>query len=732
MTLHSLQRLGHARVPPGLGIGHAQWQAQRLELLELIAHRFGGVLLAVRSDRRDEDSVGSNAGRYLTCLNVDGADRANMAAAIDGVFASYGPAHAGDEVFIQRQVTDVHRACVAFTHALPDGAPYYVLSIAQGSRSDCVTRGDGDVDSWYLARDNVCAGALPHYARLCLETLQEVECAFGSQPCEIEIAIDADQDVWLLQARALHVPTVDGRAIACLRRDAEKRLAACSSHRPLLGMMPDWNPAELVGEHPRPLALDLFDRLITRRAWRIGRAALGYARVGEIGLLQVHAGRPYVDVRTSFRSLLPCGLDPTLGELLVDAACARLRSHPEMHDKIEFEVVFSTLSCDLDRRFAERYPSVLEDAGYSAFVSALRGPTSAVLDPAVTRRMLAGFKRDLLLKPPSPGYLRQWLAYVELRTAVRFATIARQAFAVEALLRSAVDSAGIDPSWMAALGHGVLVASGDGSRVDQGHVRAGTFEIAAPTRRELSMDAPAAAGMHERRNARATSLAPGVSRRLERALRDIDMEIEPATLLAHHERLLRAREFGKFVLARAVSFTLDALSARAQAIGIGHDDAGWLGLRDLLDATADDAEPLHRRIGEARARHALEGHLRMPLLISDAALEVVHHAPGQANYVGCGRAHGAPFRVDAHTHPDAVPADAIIAIASADPGFDWIFVRRPVALLTAFGGPNSHMAIRCADAGVPALFGIGPEAFQRVVAATRIFIDFDCRKWAVA
>lgn len=732
MTLHSLQQLRRARVPPGLGIGHAQWREQRQELLDLVTHRFGGVLLAVRSDRRDEDSVGSNAGRYLTCLNVDGADRAKIAVTIDGVFASYERPHAGDEVFIQRQVSSVRHACVAFTHALPDGAPYYVLSIAQGPRSDHVTRGDGNVDSWYLARDSVRADALPHHVRLCLETLQEVESAFGSRPCEVEIAIDADQDIWLLQARVLNVPAVDACTIARLRRDAEMRLAAGSPHRPLLGLMPDWNPAELIGEHPRPLALDLFDRLLTRRAWRIGRAALGYARIGKVGLLQVHAGRPYVDVRTSFRSLLPRGLDPGLGELLVDAGCARLRAHPELHDKIEFEVVFSTLSCEFDRRFAERYPSVLDDAGYSAFVSALRGPTVAVLDSTLTRRVLAEFERDLQLEPPSPLRLRQWLAYVELRTAVRFAIIARQAFAVEALLHSAVDSAGIDPSWMVGIRHGVLGASGDGSRIDQGHVRAGTFEIAAPTRRELSTDALVAPEAHEPRNTRATSLAPGVSRRLELALRDIGLEVEPTTLLAHHERLLHAREFGKFVLSRAVSLTLDALSVRAQAIGIGRDDAGWLGLDELVDATSYDAEALHRRSGEARALHALEGRLRMPLLIEEASLDLIHHVPGQANYVGCGRVNGTPFRVDAHTHPDTVPANAIIAIASADPGFDWIFGCRPVALLTAFGGPNSHMAIRCADAGVPALFGIGPEAFQRAVAAARIVIDFDCRKWAVA
>jgi phosphohistidine swiveling domain-containing protein len=491
-------------------------------------------------------------------------------------------------------------------------------------------------------------------------------------------------------------------------------------------MMPDWNPAELLGEHPRPLARELFDCLVTQRAWRIGRAALGYAR-SDAHLMQIHAGRPYVDVRASLRSLLPGGLRPSIGDRIVDAGCERLRSHPALHDKIEFEVAFSSLTCAMAPRFAARYPSLLDEQEYAAFASALRGPTAAALDAATTMRMVNGFWRDLRLAPPvaEPERLRHWLGRVELRIAARFALVARQAFAVDALLRSAVESGALDPQVLqSARQHAGDIATG----IDLGHVRAGTFEIAAPARREVAARAFAFAPPGRNAGARVRILDSPASARLLDALRGIDLEVAPGQLITHHVRLLRARELGKFVLARAVSFTLDAFAARAHLFGIGREDAGWLGLDDLLSTSAD-ATALRARVARAQARHEAEGHLRMPLLIGDARLDVVHHGAGQPNFLGRGKVNGRVVVVDAHTNPDSVPLHAIVAIASADPGFDWIFLRQPFALLTAFGGPNSHMAIRCAEAVVPALLGVGPEAFRRVAAAARVCIDFDCRTW---
>jgi hypothetical protein len=735
-TLDGLRpHLQRSRIPSGFGIGLARWSAQRDSVLDLIAGRFGGALLAVRSDRADEDAMGaSGAGRYRTCLDVRASDRDAVADAVDAVFASYAHARSIDEVFVQQQVVAVRDAAVAFTHALPDGAPYYVLSIARGPRSDHVTRGDTDVDTWYFAREGLRIDTLTLQCRAYLDALREIESVVGTQPCEVEMVTDEANTIWLLQARPLAAPRCDEAAVIVLRRKIESNLSALSPQPPLLGIMPDWNPAELLGEHPRPLARELFDTLITRRAWRIGRAVLGYARTPAVGLLQFHAGRPYVDARSSFRSLLPAGLDADVGERLMTAHCERLRAHPEYHDKIEFDVAFTVLTCRMRAAFAARYPSVLDDAELALFEHALRRPTLAALDATLTDRLLEGFARDLHLPPlkVEPARLRHRLQRLELRTGVRFAVAARQAFALEALLQSAVEAGALDEAcWRAFKQVAARDAAATAMHIDDGHVRAGTFDIAAPARREFAAHASAPAPTHDDDATASRPIDDAAARGLHDALRELGLEITPDALLAHYRRVLHARELGKFVLARGVSHALDALAALARARDVDRDEAGWLSLADLLDPALDRCM-LRERIERARAAHAVEARLRMPLLIRDVQLDTIHHAPGHANWLGRGRVDDVPTTVDAHTHPDSVPLHAIIAIASANPGFDWIFLRRPAALLTAFGGPNSHMAIRCAEAGVPALLGVGPEAFRRATSAARIRIDFEARTWTTA
>ena len=43
--------------------------------------------------------------------------------------------------------------------------------------------------------------------------------------------------------------------------------------------MPDWNPAEMIGIRPRPLALSLYQNLITDSTWAYQRDNYGYRNV---------------------------------------------------------------------------------------------------------------------------------------------------------------------------------------------------------------------------------------------------------------------------------------------------------------------------------------------------------------------------------------------------------------------------------------------------------------------
>ena len=62
-------------------------------------------------------------------------------------------------------------------------------------------------------------------------------------------------------------------------------------------------------------------------------------------------------------------------------------------------------------------------------------------------------------------------------------------------------------------------------------------------------------------------------------------------------------------------------------------------------------------------------------------------------------------------------------IQNADPGYDWIFSRNIGGLITAYGGSNSHMAIRCVELSIPAAIGCGERMFVKLKNSGVIYLN---------
>ena len=60
-----------------------------------------------------------------------------------------------------------------------------------------------------------------------------------------------------------------------------------------------------------------------------------------------------IDIRASFTSFVPADLPSELAHQLVDCEIAGLRSRPELHDKVELELVFHCWTFDLVDRLAQ-------------------------------------------------------------------------------------------------------------------------------------------------------------------------------------------------------------------------------------------------------------------------------------------------------------------------------------------------------------------------------------------
>ena len=370
-------RLSSAEVLPLEILTVGECQSDPRGVQNRLLDAFGDTSIIVRSSAPDEDSLTtSHAGAYESVAGVPCVDPEAVTRALDRVARSYrlkaGESVDDFEILVQPMVPDVRVSGVMFTRDLDRNSPYFVLSYDdQTTRTDTVTAGSADTKNLRVFKGTALDGLDPDVQAM-LRLAHELERVTGSDTLDIEFAMDADGRTYLLQVRplvwtrVLSVERLDRRVReeVLLMKDFVRGKLAPKPHllgeRSILGEMPDWNPAEIIGTHPKPLAESLYRYLIMRSTWREARDAIGYRHPYPYQLLTVVGGRPFVDVRASFNSFLPASLSEAVSEKLVEYYLDRLRAFPELHDKVEFEIVVSCLAFDFDVH-AER----LTQAGFN-------------------------------------------------------------------------------------------------------------------------------------------------------------------------------------------------------------------------------------------------------------------------------------------------------------------------------------------------------------------------------
>lgn len=745
-------------IPPQRRCDWLRWVADRVgALAELAAEPWAGRARIVRSSAQAEDGAeSSQAGRYRSIVVPEGGD---LAAAIDAVFASYGDAPAaGDQMFVQPLLTGVVRSGVAFSRDPNSGGPYCVINAASGSDTAAVTSGAaaGGVSYWFRG-----GPVAPTPQDAPVVALLERCCALFGCDVDIEFAQTDDGTLWLLQARPLtgvvNAPDSDAERAERLTRIAKTVDRFNRPHpylrgrRGVFGVMPDWNPAEIIGVRPRPLAYSLYADLVTNGIWAYQRSNYGYRNLRSFPLMLSFGGFPYIDVRVSFNSFIPAELSDGLAEKLVDHYVDRLIAHPHLHDKIEFDIVHSCYAFDLDAQFAR-----LTAAGFSASEQEdLRGAllrlTANVMSSAPGTPFRADLARSERLDPRRKAVLTADLPklaqiYWLLEDCKRYGTLpfaglARAGFIAVRLLRSLAAEGVITTEQAAAFMAQTDTVTARMSRHLHGlsrgaflelygHLRPGAYDITAPRYDEAPdryFDWSAAPA--EPSPPPPCLLSLDQLRAIDALLRRHALGCDVVGLFDFIQKAIQGREQSKFVFTRSLSDALSIIAALGQEHGFSADDMSYASIdaiTQLHQGAEDPHDALSRAIAAGRAAYGQMCGLTLPPLIS--APEDVWRfeaLEGEPNYVTQGVAEGPVVDLDAG---DPVVPGCIVAIPSADPGFDWIFSRGVLGFVTAYGGVNSHMAIRAAELRLPAVIGAGETAFQRWRRARRLRLDCAARR----
>ena len=283
-----------------------EWNKNKSGCLAKVTSLLGSGPWVVRSSCGQEDTMESaNAGAYETVLDVELVGLEN---AVEKVIESYGDAALDDEILIQPMLVNVVRSGVAFSHDPSTCSPYHIINWMEGSNTAAVTGGLGGNIWQQAAKSNVPA---PPKFNPIVSLIKELLSIVGEVPIDCEFAVTeerAGEVLWLLQVRPLILnmsPQSNQDQFEKLQQ-IESKVAKGIKPNPFLvgertvyGIMPDWNPAEMIGIRPKPLALSLYRELITDSIWAYQRNNYGYRNLRSFPLMQHFQGLPYIDVRVS-------------------------------------------------------------------------------------------------------------------------------------------------------------------------------------------------------------------------------------------------------------------------------------------------------------------------------------------------------------------------------------------------------------------------------------------------
>ena len=756
-TLSSLRgKLQRACVLPQISFSVKDWGTHS-NRLKVVSERPAWLNkpVIVRSSGQAEDSqTNSLAGHYTSVGNVLGDEE--LEHAIIKVISSFNADNDDDQVFIQPMLKKVMVSGVAFT-CDPSNSSYYniVNYDVKTGETDKVTSGStNELITFVHAKGS----ALPEkrWLRELLLLLQELEDIFCENSLDVEFAVDLDGQLILLQVRHLVNNENSGLNLEEQSRtlsEIENRFCSLAKPHPYLhgkqsiyGIMPDWNPAEIIGVRPRPLSLSLYKELITDGTWAYQRDNYGYRNLRSFPLLVSFAGLPYIDVRVSFNSFIPGDLDDELADRLVNHYMNQLLENPNNHDKVDFEVIYSCYTLDLPDRIAILMQFGFSEEECNQISQSLRDLTNNVIhgENGLWKKDIAKIEelkhRQETVKDSNLTTIEKiyWLTEDCKRYGtLPFAGLARAGFIAVQLLKSIVQVGVLSENeyecFMSSLNTVSSCMSHDFSELSReefldayGHLRPGTYDILSPRYDE----SPEQYFDWEERDIKPESLSEKFSlcldamNKLEELLQLHKIEHGVLSLFDFIKGAIEGREYAKFVFTKSLSDVLSLIKELGKEYNYNAEDLSYTNIsiiRQLYSSCDSVKETLEMSISHGKQSYRKTRSIRLPPLITCSediwSFELPKNEP---NFITLKSAKGCI--VNEYVGREQL-LNKVLMIPSADPGYDWIFSQGIAGFITMYGGSNSHMAIRAAELGIPAVIGAGESLYQQWSVAELIEID---------
>lgn len=759
-------KLHYADVLPQISFTVQEWRFRADEYWQQCVNIWGEKEVIVRSSAINEDTQEhSQAGKYESIGHVCG--KQNFLDAVRAVIDSYDDGNEANQVLVQPMLQDVKICGVAFTLDPNSLGNYYVINYDESGSTSAITSGNSHSNKLlYVFKGKETAKTWNEMDRLCA-ALRELEALFAQNNLDVEFAITKDKTLYILQVRTLCVrggrkeegANLQSQRYVLKRIEEKIRQAACPKpylcgNRNIYGVMPDWNPAEMIGIRPKTLALSLYRELITDSVWAYQRDNYGYRNLRSFPLMVDFGGLPYIDVRVSFNSFVPAELDEAISNKLVNYYLERLANEPSKHDKVEFDIVFSCYTLDLPERI-----QILKDYDFTQeeiqeIVCALRNVTNKIInaDTGLWRkdyekiRILEHRYNEIVDSDMGDVEKIYWLIEDCKRYGtLPFAGLARGAFIAVQIMKSMVkkdilskedyqDFMSDVSTVSTSMNYDFSFMSKEEFLKKYGHLRPGTYDINSLRYDEapdlyFDWSGKSDYGKQSGLNSGSTtkfSLSITQMHQLKDMLEESGLNSDILGLIDFIKTVIEGREHGKFIFTKSLSKVIQMIGNIGAEHGLNREDCAYLDIQDIksLYSSADDIGKVFiKSVKEGKETYRLTKTLVLPPVLIDAdEVWEFYYPDAEPNFITMKRASGDIIVLGSNIeHVDI--EDKIVLISSADPGYDWIFSHHIRGFITMYGGMNSHMAIRAGELGIPAVIGVGEKQYEKYQKEKAVEID---------
>ncbi|WP_415284859.1 PEP/pyruvate-binding domain-containing protein [Candidatus Pelagibacter sp. Uisw_130] len=753
-TLSAL-KLKNAKIPKFIFFNVGSYKKRKNFFINTIMNKFNNKI-AIRSSSLNEDNYKtSNAGKYQSFLNIHALDFKTIEEKIDLVISSYKKDKKikKNEILVQEMTTNIKFSGVLTNVNKENCAPYILINYSEGKQTDVVTSGKKNTKNFVFYKYSTNKPTEKFLKKL-IDLTFELESMSKAKFLDLEFAVDKRNNIFLLQLRPLVIKKSKVKQpiqnINKMLTRLEKKIEKLQNpHHDLegtstaFGVMPDWNPAEMIGLKPKALSLSLYQELITDKVWSEQRSNYGFRNISSNQLMVIFFGIPYIDLRVDFNSWIPRKLENKITSKLINFYMNKFKKNIYLHDKIEFGIVYTCFTADTNQKIKNDLKNNFSAKEIKKIIKSLKNINQIAINNFKIDKNKISILKTNLNKIKKSGMYNIEKIYWLIEDCKRYGTLpfaglARCAFISRDILNSFVNTKILTKKELESFLKSIKTISTEiNSNVNKispkkfktryGHIRPNTYDIESKNYAENYKNYFNLSSFSSEINKSVFKFTTKQKNKINKFIKDSELNINFNDLINFIRESTQQREYSKFVFTKNIDYIFKHLKLLGRRINIKNQDLAFINIKTIKDlyynlSNHNIQDKLKSEIKINKKDYKENKFIKLPEVITNKNdIYFFKETENKINFIGSDKISEDIVILNKNNKIDL--KNKIVVIENADPGYDYIFSHKIKGLITKFGGINSHMSIRCNELNLPAAIGIGEKKYKEIINSKKILLD---------